>query len=333
MIRRIVLLGTLIYLLLGLGELLLLGASGGLTLAVRAAVAPLLLLIWWGLGLARGTDAQALLVCLVLLLVSSGQSLILIADPASAERTLASFVLIVLLSGPLWPSLRHFAWGAAVCLLPPLLALAWIGAGRGVWVSYATFIAAALLTAFVLWRERMRAAAQSAGLRAELERRAVSDALTGVLNRAGWDQSAPAALRLAAIRSVPSSLIYFDLDRFKSVNDEHGHAIGDAVIERAADLIRKHVRQGDLVARLGGEEFVALLPGAGLDAALRVAERIRRECESSTEPVSRTISAGVAQWHVDEPRKDLMARADTAMLRAKQYGRNRVEVCAFEVRD
>lgn len=331
MIRRLVLYGTLVYLLLGVGELMLLGEGSGMSLAVRVALAPLLLLIWWGLGVARGVSVQALLVCTVLFLVSSGQSLTIATDASSAERALAGFVLIVILSGPLWPSGRHFVWGAAACLAPPVAALTWIGAGLALWVSYVTFFLAALLTAFVLWRERMRAAGRSAALRLELERRAVSDALTGVLNRAGWDRNAPDALRLSAIRNAPASLIYFDLDRFKSVNDQHGHAVGDAVIERVAGLIRDQVRQGDLVARLGGEEFVALLPGAGLDAALRVAERVRRECESSKDAVSRTISAGVAQWHPDESLKDLMARADAAMLRAKQYGRNRVEVCAFEV--
>ncbi|HRQ66142.1 MAG TPA: GGDEF domain-containing protein [Xanthomonadaceae bacterium] len=332
MIRRLVLYGTLVYLLLGVGELLLLGDRSGLSLTIRVAVAPLLLMIWWGLGVAQRIDTQALLVCLVLLLVSSGQSLTIAADPASAERALAGFVLIVILSGPLWLNSRHFLWGAIACLAPPLFTLFWIDAGVDVWVPYGTFSVAALLTAFVLWRERMRAAQRSMALRSELERRAVSDALTGVLNRAGWDRSAPDALRLSAIRNVPASLIYFDLDHFKSVNDEHGHAVGDAVIERVADLIREQVRQGDLVARLGGEEFVALLPGAGLDAALRVAERVRRACASSSDRVSRTISAGVAQWHIDETLKELMARADAAMLRAKQFGRNRVEVCAFEVR-
>jgi diguanylate cyclase (GGDEF)-like protein len=332
MVRRLVLYGTLVYLLLGVGELLLLGERSGLSLTVRVAVAPLLLLIWWGLGVIERTDTQAMLVCLALLLVSSGQSLTIAADPASAERALAGFVLIVILSGPLWLTPRHFLWGAIACLAPPAFTLYWIGAGLDVWAPYATFIVAALLTAFVLWRERTRAASRSMALRAELERRAVSDALTGVLNRAGWDRSAPDALRLSAIRNAPASLIYFDLDHFKSVNDEHGHAVGDAVIERVADLIREQVRQGDLVARLGGEEFVALLPGAGLDAALRVAERVRRACATSSEPVSRTISAGVAQWHLDETLKELMARADAAMLRAKQFGRNRVEVCPFEVR-
>ncbi len=332
MIRRLVLYGTLVYLLLGVGELMLLGEGSGMPLAVRVALAPVLLLLWWSLGITRSADGQAFLVCLVLLLVSSGQSLTVAADPASAERALAGFVLIVLLSGPLWSTPRHFTWGALACMAPAAFTLAWIDASRTLWVTYAIFALAALLTAFVLWRERMQAAGRSSALRSELERRAVSDALTGVLNRAGWDGNAPDALRLSAIRNAPASLIYFDLDRFKSVNDEHGHAVGDSVIGRVADLIREQVRQGDLVARLGGEEFVALLPGAGLDAALRVAERVRRECENSTDAVSRTISAGVAQWHPDESLKELMARADAAMLRAKQFGRNRVEVCSFEVR-
>jgi diguanylate cyclase (GGDEF)-like protein len=332
MIRRLVLFGTLIYLLLGLGEWLLLGEGAGLPLLVRMALAPALVLIWWAMGLTERNGLHVLLVCLVLLLVATGQAITIAADPASVERALAGFVLIVLLSGPLWPRRRDFAAGAVACLAPAFAVLAWIEAPLSAWVSYATFALAALLTAYVLWRERVLAARRSAELRAELERRAVSDALTGVLNRAGWDQAAPACMRLAAIRNLPVSLIYFDLDRFKSVNDQHGHAAGDALIEQVADTIRNQVRQGDLVARLGGEEFVALLSGAGLDAALRVAERVRRECESSTSPVRRTVSAGVAQWHPEESLKELMARADAAMLRAKQYGRNRVEVCALEAR-
>lgn len=120
------------------------------------------------------------------------------------------------------------------------------------------------------------------------------------------------------------ALIHFDLDRFKSVNDRHGHGVGDRVLEQAAGIIGAGLREGDPLARFGGKEFVALLPGADAEPAVRIAERIREQLSAARLQAPVTLSAGVAVAGPEETLDGLTARADAALLRAKQAGRNRV---------
>ena len=124
----------------------------------------------------------------------------------------------------------------------------------------------------------------------------------------------------------PVSVAFVDLDHFKRINDEHGHDVGDEVLEEVAELIRAELRESDIVARFGGEEFVILLPDVGLRGARGVANRIRNSLIDSRLPVAATLSAGVATRQPGEALDDLVARADAALLKAKQEGRNRVRV-------
>ena len=152
---------------------------------------------------------------------------------------------------------------------------------------------------------------------------AQTDALTGILNRR-------ALFEALSGRELPEgdAVIAFDLDHFKSVNDRHGHAAGDALLRRFADALRRNVREGDLVARTGGEEFVLVLHDASLQIATSTAERIRAlfaaaSVETAQGPVSGTASAGVAV-SLGETFEDVLHRADTTLYRAKDGGRNRV---------
>jgi diguanylate cyclase (GGDEF)-like protein len=114
-----------------------------------------------------------------------------------------------------------------------------------------------------------------------------------------------------------------DVDRFKAVNDEHGHQVGDEVLCQLATALRRAVRQEDVVARYGGEEFVVLLPDAGEDQAVAVAERLRAAAgEVSRLPT--TISVGVAVLDPGAGGAGLVARADTALYEAKRAGRDQV---------
>jgi two-component system cell cycle response regulator len=122
-----------------------------------------------------------------------------------------------------------------------------------------------------------------------------------------------------------------DLDRFKSVNDEHGHHAGDAVLKQFAAMLKKAAREIDVVGRYGGEEFIVLLPGTVLDAAVTFAERVRKEVEAHTfvfegGTIRRTVSLGVAGW--PHPRitdcDKIVRSADDALYVAKETGRNRV---------
>jgi diguanylate cyclase (GGDEF)-like protein len=149
------------------------------------------------------------------------------------------------------------------------------------------------------------------------------DELTCVFNR----RALGASLRELMLRSAEFSLLFLDLDHFKRINDELGHAAGDQALAEFAKLVRLELQPGDIVGRYGGEEFVVLLRGADHDVAGRVAERIRTAVERSlvaAVPWGLTVSTGVAVYDAfsGETAEDLVARADLALYRAKRSGRN-----------
>ena len=174
-------------------------------------------------------------------------------------------------------------------------------------------------------------ALQNADLHARVAESAVRDPLTGLLNRRYFDEAVETAYASAGRSGAPLSLIVFDLDHFSDVNNEHGHAVGDAVLRRVARAMTSAVRTGDVVARYGGEEFVIIAPGASQDDAVRLAERIRirvtHEARDAIDGfvVPLTISAGVASRLGDETDgRGLFRAADSALLTAKRAGRDRV---------
>ena len=159
------------------------------------------------------------------------------------------------------------------------------------------------------------------------------DPLTGLLDRRGFVTEANGRLRLAARRRVPLALLYIDLDRFKKINDRFGHAVGDAVLHEFARVAEMSVRDDDIVARIGGEEFVILLVDTRLDGAMLVAERVRTEtCSVEVDDLPRgfsvTASVGIAESVSGEKLDAFMARADAALYEAKAAGRDCVRVAA-----
>jgi diguanylate cyclase (GGDEF)-like protein len=171
--------------------------------------------------------------------------------------------------------------------------------------------------------ERQRARAQS------LEDDTRRDPLTGLGNRRAVDHHLPALLRGAAAAGRPVTLAILDLDHFKHINDRHGHLVGDRVLVAVAQLMRECVRQADLVARIGGEEFLAVLPDADETRALEICERIRQHVAghdwAAVFPgLAVTLSVGVASAPPHDETA-LATRADQALYRAKALGRNRVE--------
>ena len=168
----------------------------------------------------------------------------------------------------------------------------------------------------------------SALMSGELEHRnrAVLDPLTGLLNRASLESRAAEIEQQARLTDGAVSVVILDLDRFKRVNDEYGHERGDAVLRDAAYEIRKSLRSFELVYRIGGEEFLLLLPGADLEAGLEVAERVRLAVASARPgDLDLTLSAGVATGAGAAVRyEELFRAADQALLDAKREGRDRV---------
>ncbi|HEX6909602.1 MAG TPA: diguanylate cyclase [Longimicrobium sp.] len=186
--------------------------------------------------------------------------------------------------------------------------------------------------------ERREAEAALARAKAELEEtnrelRAISirDALTGAFNRRHLDERLAEAFALATRQGQPLSVLICDVDDFKRINDTYSHAVGDEVLRAVAGILRAHVRQSDIVARFGGEEFVVLFPCATLEQARAAGEKL---CRLVAEHPWRTvhpslvvtISAGVAAAGGQPNHEKLLSDADRKLYQAKRRGKNRVEV-------
>ncbi|WP_164103445.1 diguanylate cyclase [Candidatus Laterigemmans baculatus] len=162
----------------------------------------------------------------------------------------------------------------------------------------------------------------------DLSVQATRDPLTGIANRAEFDRKLEQCSDAARSGSAPFSLIICDIDHFKQVNDVHGHPAADEVLIRFAEMLGSQNREGDLVARYGGEEFVLVCPGCDNATAAARAESIRQAVEQTTYEAlggkSITASFGVTEYQDGDTAETVLSRADRALLRAKDHGRNRV---------
>jgi diguanylate cyclase (GGDEF)-like protein len=165
---------------------------------------------------------------------------------------------------------------------------------------------------------------------ASYQKAAQTDSLTGVANRRDFLQTGERLLMRTRIADQPAALLMFDLDCFKSINDNFGHGTGDEVLVTFCRLATGHLRANDLFGRIGGEEFACLLPNTTPEDAFGLAERIRAAVESASYPVGEntwvTVSVGVASANdTTSDLAGLLKEADEALYRAKEAGRNRVE--------
>ncbi|MCB1500731.1 MAG: GGDEF domain-containing protein [Bauldia sp.] len=196
--------------------------------------------------------------------------------------------------------------------------LSWFGA-----IHFESIIFSTGTTAFAIVLVRSRA---------EMRHRLVaeSDGLTGVMTRRAFFEAGVPAVAGHKGKHLPVAVAVVDLDHFKSINDRFGHAMGDAVLKRFGELARSMLRDGDLVGRLGGEEFALLLPETGLPQALEIVERLRAAFEAEGAvidgvAVGATLSAGVATGSPDSTLDAMLGNADEALYAAKARGRNQVE--------
>ena len=160
---------------------------------------------------------------------------------------------------------------------------------------------------------------------------ASTDHLTGLLSRRAFFENALTLCAVQAKRNDPVAMLMFDLDHFKSINDRFGHSVGDEVLRLFGQVVRASTRADDIIARFGGEEFIAIVPG-GAESASKIAERVRSGFEAAgatiaAHAIGATVSIGAAVSHepvttIDE----LIARTDAALYRAKHGGRNRVHI-------
>jgi diguanylate cyclase (GGDEF)-like protein len=177
-------------------------------------------------------------------------------------------------------------------------------------------------------------ALENARLHRIVERQALVDGLTGVSNRRHCEEALTSEIARADRLGTTLTLVLADLDDFKAINDEHGHAAGDDVLREFAEVLRATLRDSDIAGRWGGEEFLLLLPGADAVGGAQLADRVRSSLAERSflgndgAVVSVTCSFGVAQHEAGGDERDLFAAADRALYRAKREGKNRVELAA-----
>jgi len=160
---------------------------------------------------------------------------------------------------------------------------------------------------------------------------AYTDPLTKTHNRASFRDTLQREIKLAHRNSSHLSIIFFDIDHFKDVNDNYGHECGDIALTSAANCIKDAVRGSDIIFRYGGEEFVILLSDTNIAGAQVIAERIRKNVENHTiaygmEIIKLTASLGISTLRADDDSDSIIQRADNAMYHAKEKGRNQIRV-------
>ena len=195
------------------------------------------------------------------------------------------------------------------------------------------YLGGALVTATLSISARLMDAhaserARAEGRAADMERVANTDFLTGLQNRRSAYDVLRHELEASARYGQPLSVILFDLDHFKRVNDQHGHDVGDLLLKEISRLAQQSLRKADLLGRWGGEEFIAVSPGTRLEAGRASAERLVRTLKGHRFPKVGEASAsfGVAAYRPGDSTESLLKRADDALYAAKQAGRGRVEV-------
>lgn len=159
-----------------------------------------------------------------------------------------------------------------------------------------------------------------------LKKQATTDSLTELYNRNYFKRRLTEEMERTRRYRTPLSIILFDIDKFKDINDTFGHLTGDKVLQHLSILVGKNIRQGDILARWGGEEFIILVPECSVNRCARIAEKLRKNIAEYSFPVERrvTCSFGVASFRDDESMDELIQRADEALYAAKLAGRNRV---------
>ena len=264
---------------------------------------------------------------------------------SSQNSSTAGAVFYVTLAGVTFVALNHFLtalvimWARGVPIsragtmdwenLGTDLALMSVGAlGSLLWLKDPWLVPLCLGPLFLIYRSL---------LVPSLKEEARTDPKTELANMKHWNQLAQAEVERARRFRRPLSVVLADFDLLRDVNNRYGHLMGDQMIRRVADAIRASLREYDVPARFGGDEFVVLMPETTLPEAMSVAERIRREVESivlktGEGPVPGSVSIGVALFPAHgRTASDLLAAADRAVYKAKALGRNRV--CAFAERD
>jgi diguanylate cyclase (GGDEF)-like protein len=323
MIHALMLVATLAYAVAAIASTFI--RSSALPLPLR--LAPLLPLLLVAMTARRASEPRhlSLLALLCVLLLEGGINLNSIGNVHGASGVMPGLLLPVA-SSVIWLARWDFLCAMALCALGPLPMLLLGDIDHTRVVQYVVYMFIAIMLSTVLRAFMARTLFAQFQLEQQLRERANTDDLTGLLLRNRFLELARRALCELHQQQRPACLLYLDADHFKLLNDNHGHAAGDAALVALSRVLRRQSRGTDLLARIGGEEFALLLPGLDLAQACRRAELLRqavRKVERPDGPL--TISVGVAACQLPhESIEALLARADQAMREAKREGRDRV---------
>lgn len=235
-------------------------------------------------------------------------------------------LLLPVATSVIWLGSWDFAIAMALCAFGPLPMLL-LRSTHGVYVvQYLVYMAIAIALSAVLRAFVTHILFEQYRLERRLREQANTDGLTGLLLRNRFLELARLALADICREQKPVCMLFLDADHFKQLNDDHGHAAGDAALVALAATLRAQTRATDLIGRIGGEEFALLLPGLNLTQASQRAEQLRLAVHSIPRPDGMlTVSIGIAECsHPGEVVETLLARADQAMRRAKNGGRDRI---------
>lgn len=244
------------------------------------------------------------------------------------QRLVLPGLLLPVASSVIWIARWDFIAAMVLCAFGPLPMLAIGAVNRVPLFQYAVYMMIALSVATVLRAFMTRTLFEQFRLEKQLREQAHTDGLTGLLRRNRFLELARFTLSDIYQRRLPAAVFYLDVDHFKLINDDYGHAAGDEVLVKLAQALRTQMREADLIGRVGGEEFVALLPGVSLQHAQARAEQLREAMRFVHHPDRvLTISIGIAQCdRPGEAIESLISRADMAMRQAKLNGRNQVVI-------
>jgi diguanylate cyclase (GGDEF)-like protein len=294
-------------------------------MAVRGATAVLILAIGWVVRrYGPRSDVAAGLAVLGVLIASSALACHVVLDPHGLGLAHVVLLLMAMHAIPLTLRPRDAIGMGAALLLPSLAMLALAHAPLASWITDLALLALGIIAGLMLRRRRLDIALELFELRSKLELRVDMDMLTGLLNREGWFRAARVVFTLTRDARRPMTLAYLDLDHFKRINDELGHDAGDRALALVADAMRRCARHQDIAGRLGGEEFVLLMPGLPEMQAVRLVQSLCEAVRRIEFGRSITFSAGVSQVRTTDRLEDTMRRADHALLQAKREGRDRV---------
>ena len=276
---------------------------------------------------ARSARALGLLGLIVVALLEIGIFVNGYTRPQGAAWILPAYIIVPIASSPIWLFRRDFILAMLMCCLLGPLPVLWLVHIDG-WelLQYATYMAVAVVVSSVLYGHLVQLVSDHYQLEQRLRQLAFVDGLTGLSSRPRFIEQARALLEASRVTGGALAALYLDADHFKRLNDQYSHAAGDVALGIIGDTLRQHLRPGDVVGRIGGEEFAILLPGASEESALATAERLRAAVAASRGAAAAlSISVGVAVRHNEGTLEALLARADAALTAAKRNGRNRVE--------